>query len=104
MRVTYRTALNFENPLNITKHNVTAGLKWPPDVPLHTPMAKRMPKEYAKPICRAAESVIIREVYYSTIEGLTRSGSLKNVSDYRIHLRPNTYQSGEGVILTAFSF
>ena len=45
----YRIAFIFGNPLKMTKAIVMHGLKWPPDVALHTARAKRMPKAYAKP-------------------------------------------------------
>jgi hypothetical protein len=69
---TYRTAFIFGNPLKMTKQIETHGLKWPPDVPLHTAKAKRMPKAYAKPIwSTAGRNFAIRKVYYYSIKRLT---------------------------------
>lgn len=55
---THLTAFIFGNPFRMTKQIVIAGLKWPPEVPLHTANANRMPNAYANPTWRTAESGI----------------------------------------------
>ena len=89
----YCTALNTGNPLKMTKLIETAGLKWPPDVPAHTVMAKKMPKQYAKPTWSKAGTFLSRQAPFLINGRLTNSGFAKDLPQHSIQLRTDAYPS-----------
>lgn len=75
---TYRTAFSFGNPLKTTRVIVMHGLKWPPDVPAHIAIAKRMPNAYARPTWNIAGGNSVREklIAPASKDWLDRPGNL----------------------------
>lgn len=92
-----RTALIFENPLKMTKVIERAGLKWPPDVPLHCYSEKNAEAECRADLRGAGSFAIMGKFIIRSSKNSQKRWVFQEYLGLQnsIHVRFNPYHLGQ---------